>query len=132
MKKNKLVLAILSVAALGMMGLSSCESMKKLGSTVEGMGLNPFEATDEVSAQVVHASTPVYSAGGDHIMGKGKGEVKTSAGWSQSIVVKTSDGKQYKGTIHPETRSACVTTGARGVAKITRRSKILRDFQASY
>ncbi|MCH5284711.1 MAG: hypothetical protein J1E42_03835 [Akkermansiaceae bacterium] len=131
MKKTVLVPAVLSVAALGMLGLSSCDSMKKLGDTLEGAGLNVFEPTDEVSAKVVHASTPVYSAGGEHIMGKGKGEIKTTAGWSQSIIVKTDDGKQYKGSINVDTRGECVSTGDRGIAKITRRSKILRNFQAS-
>lgn len=132
MKNKYIALAILSCAALSTMGLSSCESMKKLGGALEDMGLNPFEPTDDVPARVVHASVPVFHAGGDRIMGKGKGAVYTTDHWTQNVTVKANDGKIYKGSLSLDSRAECVSTGNKGIAKITRRSKVLRNFQASY
>lgn len=132
MKTKSTTIAILSCVAMGLAGLSSCSFLQKVGGVVEGVGLNPFEPTDDYPARVVQASVPTYTEGGQHVMGKGKGEVKTTAHWNQKITVVTEDGQQFSGTITPDTRDGCVRTGSSGVAKVTRRSKILRDFQASY
>lgn len=132
MKNKHIALAVLSCAVVGMMGLSSCESMKKLGGALEDMGLNPFEPTDDVPGRVIFASVPVYHRGGDHVMGKGKGAVYTQPHWSQNVTVKTNDGKVYKGSLSLDTRAECVSSGSKGIAKITRRSKVLRSFQANY
>lgn len=135
MKQKNIALALLSLAAVGMMGLSSCETVKNavsgIGEAIEGAGLNPFEPTDDVSAVVVHASTPEWQ-NSEHIAGKGRGEIRTEAGYHQSIIVKTKDGKQYKGSIVRSSYGACARTGQRGVATITQRSKVLRNFQGSH
>ncbi len=119
-------------AAVGMLGESSCKSMKSLGHTITEMGLNPFEKTYSMNAVVVHAATPSYHAGGEHIMGKGKGEITTQEGYSQSIVIRTSDGQTYKGSISVDSIDACVSTGDEGVAEIGVTSHMLKHFEKSY
>lgn len=130
--KYKLAIAMVAAATVGAAGLSSCDSMKSLGSSLTKMGLNPFEKTTSVSATVVHASTPVYHAGGEHIMGKGKGEIKTTAGWSQNLIVKTTDGKTYKGSLNVDTQDECVATGDTGIAEIGVESNIMKRFEKTY
>ncbi len=119
-------------AAVGVLGLGSCNSMKSFGKTLTKMGLNPFEKTQQISATVVHASTPRYEAGGEHIMGKGKGEIKTTAGYHQNITVKTTAGKTYSGSIKVSSSDACVRVGDRGVAEIGLESNMLKHFEKSY
>lgn len=130
--KYKLIIAMVAAATVGAAGLSSCDSMKALGSSLTKMGLNPFEETNSVSATVVHASTPVYEAGGEHIMGKGKGEIKTTAGYHQNLTVKTDDGKTYSGSMKVDTQAQCVHTGDKGIAKIGVESNILKSFEKTY
>ena len=119
-------------AAVGVLGLGSCSSMKSFGKTLTKMGLNPFEKTQQVSATVVHASTPRYEAGGEHIMGKGKGEIKTTAGYHQNITVKTAAGKTYSGSIKVSSSEACVHVGDKGIAEIGLESDMLKNFEKSY
>lgn len=130
--KHKLVIAMVAAATVGVAGLSSCNSMKSLGSSLTKMGLNPFEKTNSVSATVVHASTPVYHAGGEHIMGKGKGEIKTTEGWSQNLIVRTADGKTYKGSLNVDTQDECAATGDTGIAEIGVESNIMKRFEKTY
>ena len=114
--KYKQVIAMVAAATVGVAGLSACNSMKSLGS----------------SATVVHASTPVYHAGGEHIMGKGKGEIKTSEGWSQNLIVQTADGNTYKGSLNVDTQDECVATGDTGIAEIGVESNMLKRFEKTY
>lgn len=130
--KYKQVIAMVAAATVGVAGLSACNSMKSLGSSLTKMGLNPFEKTNTVSATVVHASTPVYHAGGEHIMGKGKGEIKTSEGWSQNLIVQTPDGNTYKGSLNVDTQDECVATGDTGIAEIGVESNMLKRFEKTY
>lgn len=130
--KRIIVITMVSAAVAGMFSMSSCESMKSLGETVTKMGLNPFEKTNSVEATVTHASTPSYQAGGEHILGKGKGEIKTKEGYSQNITVQTADGAIYKGSIFVDTADECVYTGDVGIAEIGVVSNMLKNFEKSY
>lgn len=131
MKQKNIALALLSLAAVGMLGLSSCETMKSVAGAVGDIVVDTIGPADEVPARVVHASYPEYRES-ERVAGKGRGEIRTAAGWYQKVIVKAKDGKQYSGTIHNSSRSACVSTGDNGVAYITKKSKSLRDFKSSY
>lgn len=131
MKQKNIALALLSMAAVGMMGLTSCETMKGVAGAIGDVVTDVVGPADEIPARVVHATYPEYRAS-EHVAGKGRGELRTAAGWYQKVVVKTKDGKQFSGTIHNSSRGACVATGDRGVAYITKKSRSLRDFKRSY
>lgn len=126
--KHNAILTGLALSAIGILGLSSCSFLNKTG-------LNPFEPTIEMQARVTHASAVKFSAGGEHIGhiggGRARQDFTTSDSYSQTIIVKASDGNTYKGTLHYDSSGECATTGDVGIAKIGKTSRILKDFQAS-
>lgn len=123
--KHNTILSGLALSAIGILGLSSCAFLNETG-------LNPFEPTVEMQARVTHASSATYSEGQDfHIGGGSARQDFSTAGYSQTIIVKASDGKTYKGTLHYDTAGECATTGDVGIAKIGKTSRVLKDFEAS-
>jgi len=123
--KHNTIWSGLALAAIGILGLSSCKFLNE-------SGLNPFEPTMEMQARVTHASTATYSEGKDFHIGGGKARQDFStAGYSQTIIVKASDGNTYKGTLHYSTAGECASTGDVGIAKIGKTSHVLKGFEAS-
>ncbi len=109
---KKIIPAVLLTVAASV-GISSCNSLTSAG-------LNPFESTIPVPATVVSAGSVKYNEGLNLNKKSKKWSAvqESTAGYSQAIKIRTTDGREYSYSHSVSSDSDGLSVGDTGTAKV--------------